>query len=205
MPVAHYRLSTALAASLSLILALILAACGSTPPPAPPSEPTGSGPSAAAPPGAVNANGQQTAAKASNDIDTEATLWTVLGLAKEGKQKRELGPATGSNVSPILWQAALDTLHFVSFASEDPLGGSLVTDWYSPPDKPDERFRIDVFILSRYLNSDSVAVTVDRQVRAPSGEWVESTIARKVQEDIETKILYRARQLRQKWITQASS
>jgi hypothetical protein len=104
-----------------------------------------------------------------------------------------------------LYQAAKDTLHFVKFASEDPLGGSLVTDWYSPPEKPGERFRIDVFILSRYLNSDSVAVSVDRQVLSPSGQWVESTVDRKVQEDLQTKILYRARQLRQKWIAEVKS
>jgi Domain of unknown function (DUF3576) len=193
MLVAHYRLSAALAASFSLLVV----GCSSSPP----------APSAAAPPGGgstTNAPGQQAAAKPAGGIDTEATLWTVLGLAKEGSHP-DPGPRTGSNVSPILYQAALDTLHFTKFASEDPLGGSLVTDWYSPPDKPDERFRIDVFILSRYLNSDSVAVTVDRQVRAPSGEWVESTVDRRVQEELETKILYRARQLRQKWIAEIKS
>jgi Domain of unknown function (DUF3576) len=200
MPVVHYRLSTALAASLSLIVA----ACGSSPPSAPPVGPPAAGPPAAPQSSIAGANGQQTAAKASDGIDTEATIWTVLGLAKEGTHKAP-GPQTGSNVSPILWQAALDTLHWITFASEDPLGGSLVTDWYSPKDKPDERFRIDVFILSRYLNSDSVAVTVDRQVRGPTGDWVQSTIERKVQQDLETKILYRARQLKQKWIAASSS
>jgi hypothetical protein len=179
MSVVHYRLSTALAASLSLILA----ACAPAP----------------RPPGAANAGGQKTAANApAEDIDTEATLWTLLGFAKKPSQ-RPPGPQTGSQVSPVLYQAALDTLHFVKFASEDPLGGSLVTDWYSPADKPDERFRIDVFILSRHLTSDSVAVTVERQVRRPTGEWVESTVDRKVQEDLQTKILYRARQLKREW------
>jgi hypothetical protein len=195
MPVVHYRLSTAPAASLSLILALILAACGSSPPSPPP---------AAASPGSADANGQQAVAKAPDEMDTEATLWTVLGLAKKGSQ-RPPGPQTGNNVSPILYQAALDTLHFVTFASADPLGGSLVTDWYTPKDKPDERFRIDVFILSRYLTSDAIAVTVDRQVRGPDGRWVDSTVARNVQEDLEAKILYRARQLRKAWIAQIKS
>jgi hypothetical protein len=185
MPVPHYRLSTALAASLSVILAACAPAAGPA---------TGQ-------PGAAKAGGQQTARE---DIDTEATLWTVLGFAKKGNQ-REPGPATGSKVSPLLYQAALDTLHFTKFASEDPLGGSLVTDWYSPPDKPDERFRIDVFILSRHLTSDSVAVTVERQVRRPTGEWVDSTVDKKVQQDLETRILYRARQLKRAWTAAASS
>jgi hypothetical protein len=188
MPVVHYRFSTALAASLSLILAACAPAAG---------------PTKAGPPGAANAGGQQAAANPPEDIDTEATLWTILGLAKKPSQ-RPPGPQTGAAVSPVLYQAALDTLQFTKLASEDPLGGSLVTDWYSPRGKPDERFRIDVFILSRHLTSDSVAVTVERQVRRPTGEWVESTVDRKVQEDLETKILYRARQLKRAW-TAASS
>jgi Domain of unknown function (DUF3576) len=186
MPADHYRLSTALAASLSLCLA----ACSSS---LPPSTPVSAG-----------ANGAPTTPKKSDGIDTQSTIWTVLGINKEGSHPAP-GPQTGRDVSPILYQAAKDTLDFVKFASEDPLGGSLVTDWYSPPDKPDERFRIDVFILSRYLQSDGVAVTVERQVRAPNGEWADSTVDRRVQQDLQTKILYRARQLRQKWISQYKS
>jgi hypothetical protein len=184
MSVVHYRLSLVLAASLCVTLAACAPAAGP----------------AARPPSGANAGGPQTAAKAppEEDIDTESTIFTMLGLAKKGSQK-DPGPATGAKVSPVLYQAALDTLHFVKFASEDPLGGSLVTDWYSPRDKPDERFRIDVFILSRHLTSDSVAVTVERQVRRPTGEWADSTVDRKIQEDLETKILYRARQLKREW------
>jgi hypothetical protein len=185
MPAVHYRPRAALAASLSFILA----ACASSPSGAP-----STGPSAAAP----------GAAKEPREINTTATMWTVLGLAKD-TQHRAPGPQTGSQVSPVLWQAALDTLHFTTFASEDPLGGSLVTDWYSPPDKPDERFRIDVFVLSRYLTTDALAVSVQRQVRGKNGEWADAPVARKVERDLETKILYRARQLRQKWLVEASS
>jgi uncharacterized protein DUF3576 len=191
MPVAHYRLSAAFAASLSLIVA----GCGTSAPNLPAAA-VPAGQPAASPAGA---NGQQTAAKKSGDIDTESTIWTVLGLAKKPSE-REPGPQTGSAVSPILWQASLDTLSFVKFASEDPLGGSMVSDWYSPQDKPDERFRITVFILSRYLSSSSLAVTVDRQQRSAAGQWVDSTIARKVADELETRILYRARQLKRAWV-----
>jgi hypothetical protein len=186
MPAVHYRPRVALAASLSFFLA----ACGSSPSGTPEI-----GPSAAAAPGAP---------KEPREINTTATLWTMLGLAKD-TQHRQPGPQTGSQVSPVLWQAALDTLHFTTFASEDPLGGSLVTDWYTPPDKPDERFRIDVFVLSRYLTTDALAVSVQRQVRGKDGQWADATVARKVEQDLETKILYRARQLRQKWLVEASS
>jgi hypothetical protein len=186
MCIAHYRLSAALAASLSLALA----GCGSSPPAAK---------ADAAKPAAAAANTPPAAPDPPGEIDTEATIWTVLGLAKKPSE-HEPGPQTGNTVSPILWQAAKDTLNFVKFSSEDPLTGLLVTDWYSPRDKPDERYKISVFVLSRELRSDSVAVTVDRQVRSPTGEWVQTTIARAVEDELETAILRRAGQLKRAWL-----
>jgi hypothetical protein len=100
MPVLHYRLSVAVAASLSLAVA----ACDAN--------------QASQQPDATNA--QQASTAEPKEIDTEATIWTVLGFAKKESQ-RQIGPQTGSTVSPILWQAVLDTLNFVTFASEDPL------------------------------------------------------------------------------------
>jgi hypothetical protein len=189
MSVAHYRLCAGLAASLSLLLA----ACSSAPPDPRAAAPVGSGGS---PQVAANV---KAAADKPGDIDTEATIWTVLGLAKKPSQ-HEPGPHTGNTVSPILWQAALDTLNFVKFSTEDPLTGELVTEWYSPQDKPDERYKIDVFVLARTVRSDAVAVTVTRQERAATGEWKETTVARKVEDDLETAILRRAGELKRDWM-----
>jgi Domain of unknown function (DUF3576) len=179
MPVAHYRLLSALTASLSLALA----ACGSGS--------SGEPPDAAGP--------QQASTAEPSEIDTESSIWTVLGLAKKEGQ-HDPGPQTGSTVSPILWQAALDTLNFVKFVSEDPVGGSLVTDWYSPPGKPNERYKVNVFILARTLRSDSLAVTVMRQALLGDGKWIETTVARKVETDLESAILERAGQLKREWM-----
>ncbi len=172
----HYRPSIALAASLSVGLA----ACVASPPAQQPGQ------------------AQQAAASEPEEIDTEANILTILGLAQKELVK-EPGPQTGRTVSPILWQAAHDTLDFVKYASEDPLTGSIVTDWYSPPGKPNERLRVNVFILSRALRSDSVTVTVDRQELSATGQWAETTIARQVETDLENAILRRARQLKRAW------
>jgi hypothetical protein len=182
MSVFHYRPAAVFAASFFLALA----ACSANAPPEQPSAQPGTG----AP--------QQTASKEPEEIDTEATIWTILGLAKKESVK-DPGPLTGNTVSPILWQAAHDTLDFVNYTSEDPLTGSIVTDWYSPPGKPNEQYRVNVFILSRALHSDSLTVTVDRQVRSENGQWVETTIAKKVETDLENAILSRARQLKRAW------
>ncbi len=183
MSLAHYRAWFALAASLSLGLAACVAS--------PLAEQR-----AAEQPSASET--QKASSSEPEEIDTEATIWTVLGLAKKESVK-DPGPQTGRTVSPILWQAAHDTLDFVKSASEDPLTGSIVTDWYSPPGNPNVRYRINVFILSRALHSDSLTVTVDRQERSADGQWAETTIARQVETDLENAILSRARQLKRAW------
>ena len=191
MPAAHYRLLAALAASLSLAIT----GCGLEP--VGWSEQSNAANTQQEQPNATNT--QQASTAEPSEIDTEASIWTVLGLAKKESQ-RNPGPQTGATVSPILWQAALDTLNFVKFASEDPVAGSLVTDWYSPPNKPNERYKINVFILSRTLHSDSLAVTVTRQALLGDGNWLETTIARKVETDLENAILERAGQLKRQWM-----
>ena len=191
MPAAHYRFSRALAASLSLAIT----GCGLEP--VGWSEQSNAANTQQEQPNATNT--QQASTAEPSEIDTEASIWTVLGLAKKESQHNP-GPQTGATVSPILWQAALDTLNFVKFASEDPVAGSLVTDWYSPPNKPNERYKINVFILSRTLHSDSLAVTVTRQALLGDGNWLETTIARKVETDIENAILERAGQLKRQWM-----
>ena len=50
-------------------------------------------------------------------------------------------------------------------ASADPFGGVIITDWYSPPETPDERFKVNVFILDTRLRADGVRATVFKQRR----------------------------------------
>jgi hypothetical protein len=127
-------------------------------------------------------------------MDTEATIFTVLGLAKR-ESERNIGPQTGNEVSPVLWEAARESVDFAGISSEDPISGLLMTDWYSPPGKPNQKLRVSVFILSRALRSDSVAVTIERQERSPSGEWKPTPVARDAVAELENAILQRARHL----------
>jgi len=180
MSAGYYRLLIGVAASVSLMVA----GCGADRPAT-----LGADPVTAAPPN------PPVARNVADPMDTEATLWTLLGLATR-ESEQNIGPQTGNTVSPILWQATRDTLHFAGFASEDPMTGLLVTDWYSPPGKPNERLRVSVFIMSRTLRSDSIAVTVERQARSPTGQWGDAPVARDVVTGLENAILQRARQIR---------
>jgi hypothetical protein len=127
-------------------------------------------------------------------INTDATLWTLLHLAKK-RPPPNPGPQVGAMVSPVLWKAAHDTLDFVPVASEDPTIGTMATEWYSPPDKPNERFKIAVYVLSRALRATSLAVRVRRQTRSPTDQWVDAPVDRSIDAKLESAILNRARQI----------
>jgi hypothetical protein len=99
-------------------------------------------------------------------------------------------------VNSYLWRATLDTLAFMPLASADPYGGVIITDWYSDPQKPDERFKCTVYILDTRLRGDALKVTVFKEVSNGQGGWAPSQAADQTSIDIENAILTRARQLR---------
>ena len=49
----------------------------------------------------------------------------------------------GIGVNNLLWRASLDTVSFMPLVSADPFGGVIITDWYTPPSAPDERFKVN--------------------------------------------------------------
>jgi len=126
----------------------------------------------------------------------------ALGLAVAGCAHRNqpVAPSVSENaalgVNSYLWRATLDTLAFMPLASADPFGGTVITDWYINPEKPDERFKVTVYILDTRLRADGLNVTTFKQTRDPSGNWVDSPVAAQTDIDLENTILTRARQLR---------
>jgi uncharacterized protein DUF3576 len=108
--------------------------------------------------------------------------------------KAAAGPAIG--VNSYLWQASLETLAFMPLASADPYGGVIITDWYTNPEKPDERFKATVYILDTRLRADGLTVTIFKQTKGADGNWVDSTTSAQTQVDFENAILTKARQLR---------
>jgi hypothetical protein len=117
------------------------------------------------------------------------------GYARGPRHGAEGGPVT-IGVNSFLWRATLDTLAFMPLASADPYGGVIITEWYSNPEKPDERFKCTVYILDTRLRADALNVTVYKQTRDATGAWVDATASDQTAIDIENAILTRARQLR---------
>ncbi|GGG31717.1 hypothetical protein GCM10010964_19620 [Caldovatus sediminis] len=106
------------------------------------------------------------------------------------------GAGGGLGVNAYLWRATLDTLSFMPLASADPFGGVVITDWYTPPSEPSERFRATAYLLGRQLRSDGVRVSVHRQVRDRNGAWVDQPVSPGTAAALEDNILARARELR---------
>jgi hypothetical protein len=100
----------------------------------------------------------------------------------------------GIGVNAYLWRATLDTLSFMPLTSADPWGGVINYDWYSDPATPNERFKATVFILDTRLRADALNVSLVKQVRDASGEWVAATVDPQTETDLENAILTRARQ-----------
>lgn len=112
-----------------------------------------------------------------------------------GKKKNKGGSDSEIGVNSFLWRATLDTVNFMPLASADPFGGVIITDWYSSPQTPTERFKLTVYILDTRLRADGLKVNVFRQTNA-NGAWTDASSDPQTGIDIEDAILTRARQLR---------
>jgi len=113
-----------------------------------------------------------------------------------GSDDEGVAGGSGIGVNSFLWRASLDTLSFMPITSADPFGGVILTDWYTPPDAADERFKLNIFILGRQLRADGVRVSAFRQVRDGQGGWQDAAVDPATETTLENTILTRARELR---------
>jgi hypothetical protein len=129
--------------------------------------------------------------------DERETIFGQGGLSLGGTEKPgEGGAGAGIGVNSFLWRASLDTVSFMPLISADPFGGVIITDWYSPPQSPEERFKVNVYILGRALRADGVRASVFRQQRDGVAGWLDAPVAANTATDMENAILTRARQMR---------
>jgi hypothetical protein len=129
----------------------------------------------------------------------EANTGTANGGLLDGLLSGALGTGKSDEaitVNSYLWRASLDTMSFLPLNTADPFGGVIITDWYSPPETPNERFKVTVYILDRELRADGLRVAVFRQVREQGSAWVEAKVDERTARDLENAILKRARQMR---------
>ncbi|CAA7614931.1 conserved exported hypothetical protein [Candidatus Terasakiella magnetica] len=135
----------------------------------------------------------QSAPRMSNE--PRETIFGPEGLF--GKSKDQGGGAgSGIGVNAYLWRASLDTISFMPITTADAFGGTIITDWYQLPETPNERYKVNVFIIDRTLRADGVKVSLFKQVKDGTGNWADTRVDPKMATDLENSILTRARQLR---------
>jgi hypothetical protein len=131
------------------------------------------------------------------NVERRGSVFGEAGLFGGGKDKEGGGGGGGGiGVNSYLWRASLDTISFMPVNSADPFGGVIVTDWHSMVETPQERFKLNVYILGRTLRADGIRVAVFRQVQDNSGSWRDAAVPDQAGIKIEDAILTRARQLR---------
>ena len=118
---------------------------------------------------------------------------TLFGDSKKGFDRNE---GNGIGINSFLWRATLDTLSFMPLSSADPFGGVIITDWYSVPENPDDRFKMTIYILDRRLRADGIKVAVFKQTRDNAQGWLNAEITGNTAVQLENAILTRARQIR---------
>lgn len=135
-----------------------------------------------------------------NPSGERETIFGPGGLSLFGDSKSDRGGGGGGGggigINSFLWRASLDTLSFMPLNSADPFGGVIITDWYSTPENPDERFKMTIYILDRRLRADGIKVAVFKQTRGRAQQWLSADVAGDTAIQLENAILIRARQLR---------
>ena len=132
--------------------------------------------------------------------DTGDTGSFLTGADEQGIVLSDIGSPSSNKsaalpVNALLWRASLDIASFVPLADVDTFGGSILTEWYSLPSRPDERIKLAIFVLDRELRSDAIRVIVYVQ-RNDGVIWVDAGQDIEMGTRLEELILTRAREIR---------
>jgi hypothetical protein len=127
--------------------------------------------------------------------DNTSSGFSIFGGGGDSSSAGGSDAQAGIGVNAYLWRASLDTLNFMPLATADPYGGVIITEWYSDPAAPNERFKATVYILDTRLRADALNVSIFRQTQV-GGVWTDAAVNPETEIQIEDAILTRARQLR---------
>tara|TARA_Y200000002_G_scaffold378624_1_gene386372 strand:+ start:71 stop:679 length:609 start_codon:yes stop_codon:yes gene_type:complete len=121
------------------------------------------------------------------------SLGGVLGN-DENSQDSSISVST-MPINVFLWKGALDTINFMPLTSADPIGGTIITDWYSTSNNQFERCKLNIFISGKTLNAENLKVTSFCQ-KFKDQIWVNTNIDENNNIKIENAILNKAKKLR---------
>ena len=116
-------------------------------------------------------------------------------LNRESKTQDSDTNTVNMSVNVFLWRGALETLDFMPLNSADPIGGTIITDWYSTTSNENERCKLNIFISGKKLNTENLKVTSFCQ-EFKNQIWVNKLVDKENNTKIENAILNKAKKLR---------
>ena len=138
--------------------------------------------------------------------DAETRLQTGGGLF--GKQGLSVGDiinqnnnnqsditSIGMRINIYLWQGALDTVGFMPLSSADPIGGTIITDWYSVEGRENERCKLNIFITGSELKTQNLRVSSFCQ-NYKNERWLTKKVEADNNIKLENAILNKAKKLK---------
>ena len=119
---------------------------------------------------------------------------SVSGLINQDKKTNNVG-TFGMPINTFLWRGALETISFMPLNSADPIGGTILTDWYSTNDNENERCKLNIFISGNELKTQNLKVTSFCQ-NFKNQKWVNKAVDPENNIKIENAILNKAKKLK---------
>ncbi len=116
-------------------------------------------------------------------------------LGRDNKEDNNSVASVTMPVNIFLWKGALETIDFMPLSSADPIGGTIITDWYSTGNSEKERCKLNIFISGKKLNAENLKVTSFCQ-EYKGDLWVNKVIDKNNNIKIENAILNKAKKLR---------
>ena len=120
---------------------------------------------------------------------------SMSGLINKDSETNTVVGSIGMSINAFLWQGALDTLSFMPLSSADPIGGTIITDWYSSTNNPDERCKLNIFISGKELKTQNLRVASFCQ-NYQNNRWVNKDISDDNNMKLENAILNKAKKLK---------
>ena len=120
---------------------------------------------------------------------------SVSGIInQDNKQKGSVG-TFGMPINTFLWRGALDTINFMPLNSADPIGGTILTDWYSSSNNENERCKLNIFISGVELKTQNLKVTSFCQ-EFKNQKWINKDVSPENNIKLENAILNKAKKLK---------
>ena len=120
---------------------------------------------------------------------------SINGILNNNENKEMASQSIGMAINPYLWRGTLETIDFMPISSADPVGGMIITDWYSTSNNQTERCKLNIFISGKDLKTENLKVTSFCQ-EFKNQIWVVKEVDKEKNIKIENAILNKAKKLK---------